>query len=287
MFSKGSVNLEPLVALMAAVTAAPDRHLAPSTKGHDWLQTMGRIGIGSRGVIYLILAYLAFDIARHGKAPAQASSTGALEEVRNRSGGLALLVVLALGLGSYAIWRLLNAVLSKEGMVKRLGSLAIAVIYFGLLARAIELAAGHSTGGGVSANPEPFVGRVMGWPGGKEIVGVCGVALVIAGVGLGLWSLLHRYSKSLAIGRLSRGWQRTVRALGATGDLSRGFLLALVGSYLIGTAATGNPSQAKGVDQALKALVHHSYGAVLIGFVALGLLFFGIFSFFDARLRRL
>ena len=48
---------------------------------------VGRIGIASRGVIYLLLAYLAFDIARHGSAPAQTSSTGALQELEARTGG--------------------------------------------------------------------------------------------------------------------------------------------------------------------------------------------------------
>lgn len=248
---------------------------------------MGRIGIGSRGVIYLVLAYLAFDIARHGNAPAQATSTGALEEVGRRSGGSVLLVLLASGLGSYAIWRLFNAVIGGDSVLKRLGSVAIAIVYFGLLARAIELALGHSTSGGASANPQPLVVKVLGWPAGKEIVGVAGAALVIAGVGLALWGLFHRYTKNLALERLDRGWRRTVRALGALGDLARGFLLALVGTYMVGTATSDNPAQVRGVDQALKALVHHSYGAIVIGSVALGLLCFGVYSFFDARLRRL
>jgi hypothetical protein len=64
-----------------------------------WLRTVGRIGIASRGVIYLLLAYLAFDIARHGSAPVQTSSTGALQELEARTGGKVLLVILAIGLG--------------------------------------------------------------------------------------------------------------------------------------------------------------------------------------------
>jgi len=46
-------------------------------------------------------------------------------------------------------------------------------------------------------------------------------------------------------------------------------------------------TQAKSVDESLKALVHHPYGAIVIGLVALGLLSYALFSFFDARLRRL
>lgn len=259
----------------------------PSTKGKSWFRGVGRIGIGSRGVIYLILAYLAFDIARRGSAPAQADSTGAIEEIGHRSGGPALLALLAVGLGSYALWRLSDAVLSREGTLKRFGSVAIAIIYLSLLDRAVELAAGQKTSGGASANPQPLVLRVLGWPAGKEIVGAGGAVLVIAGASLGLWGILHRYSKDLALERVSRGLRRTIRSLGTSGDLTRGLLLALVGAYLIGTAASGNPSQAKGIDQALKALVRHSYGAILVGFVAMGLFCFAIYSFFEARYRRL
>jgi hypothetical protein len=90
-------------------TATAERSFTTSTSGRDWVRTFGRIGIASRGVIYVVLAYLAFDIARHGSAPAQAPSTGALEEVGHRTGGSALLILLAVGLGSYAMWRLVNA----------------------------------------------------------------------------------------------------------------------------------------------------------------------------------
>jgi hypothetical protein len=60
----------------------------------------------------------------------------------------------------------------------------------------------------------------------------------------------------------------------------------LFGVYLIEAAVTGDPAQAKSVDQTLRALVHHPFGALAIGAIAFGLLSFGIFSLFDARLRR-
>ena len=39
-----------------------------------------------RGVIYGLLAYLAFDIAASGSSPAQTSGSGALQEVANQPG---------------------------------------------------------------------------------------------------------------------------------------------------------------------------------------------------------
>jgi hypothetical protein len=245
-----------------------------------------RLGIGARGVIYVVFAYLAFDVARHGSAPAQADSTGALAEVGRRAGGTPILVVLAVGLACYAGWRLFDGLSGGHAVLRRLGSIAIAVIYIGLLVRALELAAGHPTSGGASANPTPDVSRVLRWNHGAEIVGAAGAVLVIAGVGLALWGIFHRYSKNLDLERLSLPRQRVIRLLGALGNFARGFLLVLVGGFLLKTAVTSDPNQAKGVDQALQALVHHSYGAILIAGVALGLFCFGLFSFAEARLRR-
>jgi uncharacterized membrane protein YidH (DUF202 family) len=252
-----------------------------------WVRSVGRIGIASRGVIYLLLAYLAFDIARHGSAPTQTSSTGALQELETRTGGKLLLVILAIGLGCYAAWRLFDVVTGANGAMKRVSSLAVGIIYGILCVRAAELVAGHAASGGASSNPEPWVAKVLGWPGGTVAIEVAGAGLVAAGAGLAAWGLFHRYDKNLALERVSRAWQTAIRILGGFGELARGSLVVLFGVYLIAAGVTSDPAQAKSVDQTLRALVYHPFGAVAIGAIALGLLAFGVFSFFDAHLRRL
>ncbi len=252
-----------------------------------WVHVVGRIGIASRGVIYLLLGYLAFDIARHGSAPTQTNSTGALEELDARTGGKLLLVVLAVGLGCYALWRLFDAVTGASGVLRRASSFAVAIIYGILCVRAVDLVAGHPASGDASSNPEPWVAKSMGWSGGSTAIVVAGTGLVLAGIGLAVWGFLHHYDKNLALERVSRPWRTSVKVLGGIGDLARGFLISLFGIYLIVAGVTSNPAQAKSVDQTLRDLVHHPFGAVAIGVIALGLLSYGIFSFFDARLRRL
>jgi uncharacterized membrane protein YidH (DUF202 family) len=273
---------------MTSSLIAPSRTDGIPRQGESGrLRTVGRIGIASRGVIYLLLAYLAFDIARHGSAPAQTSSTGALQELEARTGGKVLLVILASGLACYAAWRLFDALTGPSGAIRRIASLGAAFVYGFLCIRAVELVADHSTSGGASSNPQPWIAKVMGWSGGTVAIEVTGVVLVGGGIALGAWGLLHRYDKHLALERLSRPWQRTVKVLGGLGDLARGSLLALFGIYLIEAAVTSDPARAKSVDQTLRTLVHHPFGALAIGAIALGLLSFGIYSFFDARLRRI
>jgi hypothetical protein len=171
--------------------------------------------------------------------------------------------------------------------MRRASSLLVGLIYGVLCFRAVELVAGYSASGGASSNPEPWVAKVMGWSGGTVAIEVVGAGLVAAGVGLAVWGVFHRYDKKLALERVSRPSQRAIRFLGGFGDLARGILVALLGIYLIAAGLTSNPTQAKSVDQALRALVHHPFGAVAIGAIALGLVSFGVFSLFDARLRRL
>jgi uncharacterized membrane protein YidH (DUF202 family) len=247
----------------------------------------GRVGIASRGIIYLILTYLAFDIARYGSAPTQTSSTGALQELATRSGGKLVLVVLAVGLACYAGWRIFNAAKGVSGAIKRLSSLVVGIIYGGLCVRAVALVTGHPTSGGSSSNPEPWIARILRWPSGTVAIQVVGSILIGAGVGLGVWGLCRRYDKDLALERLSHRWRTVVRVLGGLGDAARGFLVILVGIYFIEAAVTSNPALAKSIDQALRALVHHTFGTLAIALIAFGLLAFGLFSFFDARLKRL
>jgi len=202
-----------------------------------------------------------------------------------------LLSVLAGGLAAYGLWRLLQAVTGQpsppesHAVGKRLAWLAIAVVYVGLCARAVELVAGRSSGASVSSNPRPWAAMVLGWPGGAEILGVLAVGLMAGGLGLAIWGFFHDYDKDLHLERLTAGWRATVRAFAGIGGLARGFLLALVGGYLLNAALLSSASHAKSVDSSLQALTHHFYGAVLIGFVAAGLLCFAIYSFADARLR--
>src|SRR6266567_2535033 len=51
-------------------------------------------------------------------------------------------------------------------------------------------------------------------------------------------------------------------------------------------AVQHNPHEAKGLDAALRTLAQQPYGPVLLGIVALGLVAYGVYSFIEARYRR-
>jgi hypothetical protein len=64
-------------------------------------------------------------------------------------------------------------------------------------------------------------------------------------------------------------------------------VLCLVGVFLVTAALDFNPKKAVGLDGALAKVDHASYGPVLLGLVAAGLIAFGVYSLSDARYRRI
>lgn len=261
-------------------------------ESEGWFKALARSGIGARAAIYLILAWLACDIAALGRAPAQTSGTGALQEVARQYGGALLLTVLAGGLAAYGVWRVVQAIATPSrrhrGRVdlERVGWLTIAIIYFALAGQAVKLIAGES--GGVStSSPKPYVAHALGWPGGPELVGLAGAVLVVGGVALAAWGIMHRYEAQLDLSHVKRHWRAVVRVTGAVGELTRGVLVASVGALTINAAVDDDPGKAKSIDQTLRSLAHDRLGPTVVSLVALGLFCFGVYTVFESRLRKL
>jgi hypothetical protein len=64
-------------------------------------------------------------------------------------------------------------------------------------------------------------------------------------------------------------------------------VFGLVGIFLIKAAIDFDPNKAVGLDGALAKIVHRSYGSVLLGIVAAGLIAFALYSLSDARYRKI
>jgi Domain of Unknown Function (DUF1206) len=63
-------------------------------------------------------------------------------------------------------------------------------------------------------------------------------------------------------------------------------IFALIGYFLIKAAIDFDPDKAVSVDGALAALAKASYGPLLLGVVAAGMIAFAAYSIADARYRR-
>ena len=252
-------------------------------------ERLARAGFAARGVVYVIIGVLAFELAL-GTGGTNASQQGALRAIAAQPFGQVPLILVAIGLAGYSLWRFLRAVLGhgredSDGGVDRLAALGSGVVYAVLAAIAVEILLG--AGGGGSGNAQRTTAGVLGRPGGPWLVAVAGVVLIGIGAYQGYQGLSRDFlddSKTEEMSPRVRAW---VEWIGVFGHGARAVVYGLVGIFLITAAVHYDPKQAVGVDGALAKLAHASYGPFLLGLVAVGLIAFGAYSLSDARYRRI
>ena len=257
---------------------------AAGTRQFEWL---ARAGLAARGVVYAVIGFLALKLAL-GDGGKATNQQGALKAVVAEPFGKALLVILAVGLAGYAIWRLLRAALGhgaeqRDSGKDRLGGVASGLAYLALCVTAVKLLSGAQTGSGT---PKEATGGVLGWTGGPYLVGVAGLVLIGVAGYQAYKGIQRNFLENSKTGRMSRGTLRWFTALGVFGHVARGVVFALMGYGLIRAARDYDPEKAVGLDGALRKVQDASYGPWLLGLVALGLLGFAAYSALDARYRR-
>ena len=144
------------------------------------LEWLARAGLVARGVIYAIIGVLAIKLAL-GDGGKATNQQGALKTIAHQPFGKALLVVVAIGLAGYAIWRLVRAAIghgpeSRDSGKERLAGLASGIAYGLLCVTAVKILSGSGTGSG---GPQKATGGVLDWPGGTWLVGIAGVVMLV------------------------------------------------------------------------------------------------------------
>ena len=255
------------------------------SRGFEWLS---RAGFVARGLIYGIIGILAIKLAL-GAGGKTTNQQGALETIARQPFGKVLLILVAIGLAGYALWRLLRALLGhgpedSDSTFERVAAFASGIVYAGLCAIAVEILLGS---GGSSGNANKTTAGVFGWPAGTWLVGIAGAVLVGVGLYQGYRGLSKDFLKDSKTEQMSPQVRRWIEWIGTFGHLARMVVFCLVGAFLINAAIDYNPNKAVGLDGALAKIADASYGPFLLGVVAAGLIAFGVYSLTDARYRRI
>jgi hypothetical protein len=247
-----------------------------------------RLGLVAYGVTHLLIAWLALQVAFGGGGGERTDQNGAFQTIAAGSFGRVLLWVLVVGFVAVALWRLEQAIFvsavtqdAKEQVKKRVER-GFQVALFVALA---VLAARTASGAGEAGSGQQAAAGVLGWPGGRWLVGAVGLGiLAVAAVKVKHgWEKKFLEEMDLPADRRTR---RTVERLGQVGSVAKAVALALIGALVVVAAVRFDPAQANGLDPALKALAAQPFGVFLLAAVALGLAAYGVFCFFDARYHR-
>jgi hypothetical protein len=235
-----------------------------------------------------VIGLLAVKLAL-GDGGKTTNQSGALRTIAQQPFGKVLLILVAIGLAGYSLWRLFRAFLGHgpedtDSGLDRVSAFASGIAYALIFILALEILLGS---GASSGSPKKPTAGVLGWPAGTWLVGIAG--LVLCGVGLyqGYRGISKDFLKDSKTEQMSPGVRKWITGIGMFGHLARMVVFGLIGVFLIRAAVEYDPNKAVGLDGALAKLANHSYGSYLLGIVATGLIAFALYSLSDARYRRI
>ena len=249
------------------------------------VEALARLGLASRGVVFLAVGLLALALVRGDVA--QADENGALKALSDNPFGGLLLVVLAIGFAGYTAWLLLEAAVGHRSDEHRSAHRAKSglkgLVYLALCASTVSFLL---RGGGTDATTSRTA-ELMSRTGGRSLVGAIG--LVVLGVGLYLVvkGLTRKHAECLEEYRIPRALRRPAIAVGAVGYVGRGVTVGLIGAFLLDAAIRFDPGKAKGLDAALQTVAQQPYGRVLLALTAIGVLAYALWSFIEAAYREI
>ena len=255
-----------------------------------WIERTARVGLAARGLVYVLIGILAFQIAFVDRAE-RADQQGAFQTLAQNGFGKAILWLVILGFVGYGLWQASEAAWGhrrepddRKRTASRIESAVKAVIYLVLAVVALRVVTGASSGG---QSGEQVTAEVLQLPGGQVLVALTGVAIVGAAVLLAWRGVRTKFEEHLDLAELGPGARSALITLGKVGYVARGIVFSLVGILVVAAAVTFDPDKARGMDAALRQVAARPYGPWLLSLMALGLMCFGAYSFAEARYRRL
>jgi hypothetical protein len=278
------MSLQQSIRLSGAREVRQQGDRAAGSPALGWL---ARAGLVSRGVVYGIIGVLAVKLAL-GDGGKATNQTDAMREIARGGSGKILLIVLAVGLGGYAAWRLMRAAVGhgreqSDSGSDRIAALASGVAYTILCITAIKILTGARAGSGT---PKKATGGVLDWSGGRALVIGAGVVLLGVAAYQAYKGIAKKFLEDSKTERMSPGVERGFTTLGVVGHVARAIVFTLIGYGLIKAAIDYDPKKALGLDGALRKLADAPLGPVVLGIVAAGLVAFALYSMADARYRR-
>jgi hypothetical protein len=253
------------------------------------LDRLTRLGFLAKGLVTILVGVLALRhaLGRGGRLTGQG---GAIRALRDQPFSRVALLVLVVGLASYALWMLVAAFVDPErkgsgfrGIAERLGFFVTAIGYSALAYGGLRLLLGDGSPG---ADLDDLAASVLTPIVGRSLVGLAGAIVMTAGVlqirlgiGAGFRDSLRK--------DISGFWRWLTVASGRIGYMALGVLSLLVGASLVRVGVEYDSSEAAGWDEALGLLSTLGEGTWVLGAAAVGLVAYGLYFVLLVRVREL
>lgn len=259
---------------------------------NDTIKKVAKTGFVAKGTVYAITGVLTF-MAAFNMGGQKAGRVQVLDFLAKQTFGNILLILMAIGLASYATWRFIQSTKDPEnigddtkGKAKRTAFFISGIIYLGLAVLAVLKAIGSGSGSSSSsggAQKSSFLASETG----LILIGIAGAGIVIAGIFQFIKAYRNDYTKKFDLSSLSEEKRRkSIKNTAKFGLSARGVIFLIIGYFALKASFSSDPSKIKTTTEAFSFIQESSYGAWLMGLVAAGLVAYAIYMFLMAKYRR-
>lgn len=229
---------------------------------HPIVENGARLGYAVNGLVHLLIAWIALQLAFGKAAGSSADQSGALATLAGTPFGTISLWLGVAGFGLLALWHVTEAVIGHDTF-DRVKAAGKAILYAVLGWSCLGVLRGkRSSSGEQSAD---FTADLLTKPAGR---------ILVVAVGLGVLGIAGYH--------VVKGWQkRFLRDLrehpgtwavyaGRYGYVAKGIALAVVGGMFVLAGVRESAADNTGLDGALHNLLGFPFGQALLALVALG-----------------
>lgn len=258
-------------------------------KMNNNIKNIARTGLVAKGTIYAIIGILTF-LAAVNMGGEKAGKFKVLDFLEKQTFGNILLILIGLGFLCYSFWCFFQSIKDpenigddKKGKVKRAAKFISGLLYLGFGAVAFLNAFGSSQGSGSSGKKSSLLATDFG------LIALGIVGLIIIGVGIYQFTKIKKdkFKEHFSAKALSEEKRRkTIFNTAYLGLTSRGIIFLIIGFFAVKAAISSDPEKIKTTTDAFSFLEQSSYGAWLLGIVAIGLVAYAIYTFMLAKYRR-
>jgi fumarate reductase subunit D len=256
------------------------------------LALLERLGYVVRGALYAVMGLLALGFALGVGGGQTTDLSGSLVFLISNPLGKLVLVVVAVGLGAYAVWGFTRAIYDPlhrgrdaGGYAARLGFVSSAISYAAIVFFALRILVG--SGGGAGDSTQKSIAAILTHPGGGPLTIVIGLVAILIGLGQFLEAYRATFKEDLKGAEMSTSERDIAIKLGRFGMFARGVIFLIIGWFLVQAGLHHDAGQVQGFGGAFLFLLGQPFGRVVLGIVALGFVALGLHSFACARWIRL
>ena len=251
--------------------------------GSDYFEKYIRAGLMIRGVLYMVVGWLAFKFAL-GWSSGVVDISGALVSIYSQPWGGYVSWVFVIGLMAYSLWGWIRVFYNPFGKSKgwngvalRGGYLISAVSYLTVSLFAIQLNLQMNSRHGTKLVNDPmFYLLNQSW--GVMIFRVIGVIMIGAAVMRLISGLKRSFVREIDINTLAVWTRRLIVMTGVVGSIVRSIVYGVIGYFFWDAQARLQGLDSAGVDEALYFIYQVPYGKWILLVISLGFGLFGLYS---------